>query len=144
MVVSERVRILVVEDHPDMREAYRLLVDGEPDLEIQGEAESAEIALSDFDLEAADIVIVDVSLPGMNGLALIREIHRIRADLPVLVISGRGKPDNVNRAVEAGARGYMDKKGVGRRLAGAIRHVAAGGTYLADGDGDGAAPLEGG
>jgi DNA-binding NarL/FixJ family response regulator len=122
-------RVFIVEDHQDMREVLQEYIGEAIGLVVcgtAGDAESALESLRDLDL---DLVVVDVSLPGMSGIDLVKHLQDRSPDLPCLVLSGHGEPTYVARALGAGARGYV-LKGNARELPGAIQDVLAGETYL--------------
>ena len=107
--VSEPRRIFIVDDHPLMRRGYNALVQLEPDLLINGEAEGGYEALEKlYDLET-DLVITDVSMSDLNGYELTRRIKGVWKDLPVLVASSYESEFHAPRARKVGARGYIEK-----------------------------------
>jgi DNA-binding NarL/FixJ family response regulator len=121
-----RKRILVVDDHPLMREGVTRWIEGAPDLEVCGEASSASQALSLADRQSPDLVLADISLPGRNGLELIKDLRALCPKLPVLVLSMHDESLYAGRALRAGARGYVMKRAGGEYLLKAIREVLAG------------------
>lgn len=124
------VRILVVDDHPIVRLGLRQMLSAEPDLSVCGEAETAEAALRLVQASKVDFAIVDLSLGTVNGLELVRQLHNDRPDLPVLVLSMHDEALFAERALRAGARGYITKQQAIDGLVGAIRHVLAGKIYV--------------
>ena len=125
-------RILIVEDHPLMRKGLALTLEAEADLEVCGQAASAEEALSMLDTVQPDLAIVDISLPGMSGLELIKHLHTWKPDLPVLVISRHDEALYAERAIRAGARGYVMKIEAVDVIVKAVRRVLAGGLYVSE------------
>lgn len=125
-------RIFVVEDHDIMREAYRVAIEVEPDLELCGMAGTAQEALDAIEAAAPDLVLVDVSLPGMSGLELIERLGQTHPGLPALVVSGHHGAIYAERALAAGARGYLDKKGIATVFLDAIHRVLEGEIYLSE------------
>jgi len=125
-------RILVVDDHPMMRQGLAQLVGVEPDLEICGEAENAESALDRLTELQPDLVLADISLPGKNGLELIKDFQAIQPGLPVLVISMHDESLYAERVLRAGGRGYIMKQEGGKKLMEAIRRVLSGQIYVSD------------
>lgn len=119
-------RIFVVEDHPTMRAAYALMLGREPDFEVCRMVGSAEEALDVFDGLDCDLVIADVSLPGMDGIEMTEHLRARWPGLPVLVVSAHTAEVHVRRALGAGAHAFIDKKEVGHTLAGAIREALSG------------------
>lgn len=125
-------RIFVVDDHPVMRRGYAYLINAEMDLEICGEADSARDALDKFPDAEPDLMIVDLTLKGMGGLELIKRLQTQHPDLPVLVISMHDESLYADRALRAGARGYIMKSEVESVVVKAIRHILEGGVYVSD------------
>ncbi|MEO0560374.1 MAG: response regulator transcription factor, partial [Bacteroidota bacterium] len=125
-------RILLVDDHPLLRQGIAQILEAEPDLEVAGQASDAEEALSLFDSIAPDLVVTDISLPGMNGLELLKNLLTLHPELPVLVVSRHDEELYAERAVRAGARGYVSKLAAGDELVIAIRRVLRGGIHLSE------------
>lgn len=126
------VRILLVEDHPVMREGYRSLISGEPDMTVCGEASSAEEALQMIQDLDFDIAVVDLSLPGVNGVEFLQQILSLRPSTKVLISSAHDEELYAERALRAGAQGYVMKHGEVGRFVEALRTVAEGDIYLSD------------
>ena len=126
------VRILCVEDQAIMRAALKLLLESEPELamEIALEAGNAREAYAAFDRGDFDLVLLDLSLPGTGGLAILEEARRRRLAQPCLVLSGHAEPDVIAEAMAAGARGYISKAAEPQQLFEALRRVAGGERYL--------------
>jgi DNA-binding NarL/FixJ family response regulator len=123
---AQRKRILMVDDHPLMREGVARWIEGTPDLDVCGEAESAAQAITLVEKLKPDLVLTDISLPGRNGLELIKDLQALRPALPVLVLSMHEESLYAGRALRAGARGYIMKRAGGDRLVEAIREVLRG------------------
>ena len=125
-------RIFLVEDHPVMREGYVSLLNAEPDLHVCAEASSAEEGFElAVDLEF-DIAIVDLSLPGVNGVEFIKRLRSLDPDVKVLVVSAHDEALYAERALRAGARGYLMKHESARQFVTAVRTVLDGELYLSD------------
>lgn len=124
------LRILVVDDHPIVRLGIRQMVSTAPDLEICGEAESAQSALQLAKTLEPDMALVDLSLAEGTALALIRELLEAVPRLDVLVLSMHDETLFAERVLRAGARGYIMKQSAIDGLVDAIRQVAAGGVYV--------------
>src|SRR5581483_7847729 len=103
-------RILIVDDHPLFRHGLRDLINAENDLEPCGDAESAPLALDAIRKLNPDLVIVDISLKGTNGIELIKSIKAEHPKLPMLVVSMHDESPYAVRALRAGARGYVMKQ----------------------------------
>lgn len=125
-------RILIVDDHPMMRQGLAQLIGLEPDLAICGEAETAEQALGMVDRLKPDLVLADISLPGKNGLELIKDFQALLPGLPVLVISMHDESLYAGRVLRAGGRGYIMKQEGGKKLMLAIRQVLTGKIYVSE------------
>lgn len=123
-------RIFIVEDHPLMQRAVSALVGRLPDATVCGIAATGEEALLQLPEAQADLVLVDVSLPGMSGIELAGAITTQWPALPCLMLSGHQEAAYVERALAAGARGYV-MKGETQELNAAILYVLDGGEYLA-------------
>lgn len=125
-------RILIVDDHAIVRVGMRQLIGMEPDLLICGEAETADEAMNLAKTAGADLAIVDLSLGAGHGLDLVRQLHEALPGLPVLVLSMHDEGLFAERAIRAGARGYIMKKGAITDLIQAIRQVLAGKIYASE------------
>lgn len=130
--VPIKKRILIVDDHPMMRQGLAQLIGAEPDLAVCGEAENAGLALEAIGTLNADLVLADISLPGKNGLELIKDFQAIRPGLPVLVISMHDESLYAERVLRAGGRGYIMKQEGGKKLMQAIRQVLSGKIYVSE------------
>lgn len=122
-------RIFIVEDHEFVRLSLNALIERESDMRVSGEAESGEAALEAFHRTDSDLIMIDVSLPGMSGIDLIGLLRKRHADLPCLMLSGHSERGYVEKAFTAGACGYVVKYNV-EDLPSAIRKVVAGERYL--------------
>jgi len=129
---QNKKRILIVDDHPMMRQGLAQLIGAEPDLAVCGEAENAESALDSIAALQPDLVLADISLPGKNGLELIKDFQAIQPGLPVLVISMHDESLYAERVLRAGGRGYIMKQEGGKKLMQAIRHVLDGKIYVSE------------
>jgi DNA-binding NarL/FixJ family response regulator len=129
---QKQKRILIVDDHPMMRQGLGQLIGAESDLTICGEAENAENALDAINSLKPDLVLADISLPGKNGLELIKDFQAIQPGLPVLVISMHDESLYAERVLRAGGRGYIMKQEGGKKLMQAIRQVLAGKIYVSE------------
>jgi len=116
----------VVDDHPLMREGVTKWIEGTSDLVVCCEATSAAQALSLVEKQRPDLVLADISLPGRNGLELVKDLRALFPNLPVLVLSMHDESLYAGRALRAGARGYVMKRAGGEQLIKAIRDVLEG------------------
>lgn len=127
---DNRIRVLLVDDHAVVRAGYRLLLQNSSEIDIIGEADTGENACRLYaDLEP-DVVIMDLSLPGMGGLEAIRRILARDSKARILVFSMHDDTVFVDQAVNAGARGYITKSSAPDVLVDAVRNIAMGKSYL--------------
>jgi DNA-binding NarL/FixJ family response regulator len=125
-------KVLIVDDHPIVRQGLRLMIDEEPDLKVCGEAQSErEARVSIRDLEP-DVVIVDISLTQGDGLELVRDVHAHHPGLPMLVLSMHDELIYAERLLAAGASGYIMKQAASDQLLVALRRVLAGERYVSE------------
>ncbi|GAB5519785.1 MAG: response regulator transcription factor [Rhodothermales bacterium] len=125
-------RIYLVDDHPLMRQGLALTIDTHPDFEVVGQAASAEEALENIDQKNPDVAILDISLPGMSGLELVKHLTAMRSQMPVLVVSRHDEALYAERVIRAGARGYVMKMEAGEVIVEALQKVISGGVYVSD------------
>lgn len=129
-VTNIRRRVLIVDDHPIVRQGLKRMIDAEDDLEVCGEADSepnARDAVRDLD---PDIVIVDLSLRNGDGLELVRAVHTHHPEVPMLVLSMHDEAIYAERMLAEGASGYIMKQAAADQLLTALRTVLQGDTYL--------------
>jgi DNA-binding NarL/FixJ family response regulator len=124
--------VFVVDDHPIVREGLTLLINQQPDLMVCGEAEEAEAALEAIPRLQPDILIVDISLNGPDGLDLIKTIRVTASGPPVLVLSMHDELIYAERALRAGASGYIMKQEGTERVLSALRRILKGDVYVSD------------
>jgi DNA-binding NarL/FixJ family response regulator len=129
---KRKFRIVLVEDHPIVRQGLAQLINLQPGLSVIGEAESAAKALDLVRANKPDLVILDVSLPKTNGLELIKQLKAEKPNLPMLVISMHDETLYAERALRAGARGYVMKKEPSEKMLLAINRVLKGEIYVSD------------
>jgi DNA-binding NarL/FixJ family response regulator len=126
-------RIVIVDDHPIVRQGLAQLIDQEDDLHICGQAEDAHEAMRAIRELNPDLVIVDISLRTTSGIDLIKDIKTQFPALPVLTLSMHDEALYAERALRAGARGYIMKQEAPEEVVAAIRRVLAGTTYVSQG-----------
>lgn len=122
--------IFIVDDHPIMRDGISQLINQQSDLEVCGTASSAPEALDALNGIAPDLLLVDISLTGMNGIELIKIVKKRKGRLPILVLSMHAEDLYAERSIRAGAKGYVMKHASADTLLAAIRKVLAGKIYL--------------
>jgi len=130
---SEKQDILIVDDHPVVRQGLAQLIDQEHDLNVCGQAEDAHQAMDAVKDLAPDLVVVDISLKETSGMELIKDIKIRYPSLPVLTLSMHDEAIYAERALRAGAKGYIMKQEATDKVVTAIRRVLAGAVYISDG-----------
>ena len=127
---EKKERVVIVDDHPLFRERLSELINHELDMEVCGEAENAQQAIDLIRNTAPDLAIVDITLKGSSGLELIKSIKALSIGVPVLVLSMHEESLYAERALRAGATGYITKHESADNVLLAIRRVLAGEVYL--------------
>jgi len=122
--------IVLADDHAMMREGIRNLIDAAANLEVVGEAGDGLALLNLLKKRSPDMVILDISMPGMRGLEAAREIKALAPDVHVLILSMHKSEEFLSMALAAGARGYLLKEDSGEELLTAIDRIRKGQTYL--------------
>jgi len=126
------VTVLLVDDHPIVRQGLALLIDREGDLSVCGEADGAHSAFHAIETLRPDLVVLDISLSGPDGLDVLKEIRMKTASLPVLILSMHDESIYAERAMRAGANGYIMKQEATEKVLVAIRRILQGEVYLSD------------
>src|SRR5918997_1295296 len=126
-------RLVLADDHDLVREGIRAVLEGEPDLVVVGEAENGRIALEVCLKERPDLVLMDVRMPEMDGLAATRAIKERLPETSVVMVTMHESPDYLLEAIKAGAAGYILKDAAGERLVEAVRRTLEGEAPLSEG-----------
>jgi DNA-binding NarL/FixJ family response regulator len=124
------IRLLIVDDHPLVREGLKARLSGLGTMEVVGEAGGASEASAQVAAKRPDLVLMDVGMKDVNGIDLTRQLLAEQPGLLVLILSMYDNPEYVNRAMQAGARGYVLKDAPASDIIDAIAAVSAGGTFL--------------
>lgn len=124
------IRITLIDDHPLFRRGVRSLLEHEPDIEVVAESESGVVGLRILGDKRPDIVILDVSMPDLNGIAVARQMRRLGLDTRALMLSMSEERSTVQQALAAGAMGYVLKRSASDNLIHAVRAVHRGGLYI--------------
>jgi DNA-binding NarL/FixJ family response regulator len=124
------IKVLVADDHAIVRRGLRQILAETRDIMVGGEAATAQEALHLVRNERWNAVILDISLPGADGLGLLAEIRRERPELPVLILTVHSEDQYAVRAIKAGAAGFLTKESAPEKLIEAVRKVAGGGRYV--------------
>jgi DNA-binding NarL/FixJ family response regulator len=132
MVETAKRKVFVVDDHPIVREGLTLLINREPDLAVCGVAEETHSALRTIEALKPDILIVDISLNGPDGLDLLKTIRAKDTGLPVLILSMHDEAIYAERALRAGANGYIMKQEATERVLVALRRILNREIYVSD------------
>ena len=130
--LAPKCKVLLVDDHPIVRQGLALFIDREPDLTVCGQADDASSALKAVRNSIPDFVVLDISLDGPDGLELLKAIRAEYPKLPVLVLSMHDESLYAERALRAGANGYIMKQEATEKVLTAIRQILGGDVYLSD------------
>lgn len=128
--MTERWRLVIAEDHTIIREGLRALLAGDPEFEIVGEAEDGLAAVRVVEQLRPDLVVMDLSMPKMNGVGAIREIKRVTPDTKIVVLTVHKNEEYILASFQAGSNGYVLKYATHEELVAAIRTVLRGQPYL--------------
>ena len=128
--MSEKIRIVIVDDHPLFRQGVRFFLESMPDLELLGELGNGVDVFPFLDQKRVDLVLMDLQIPGMDGVEVTRCLKGKWPDIKVLILTSFGSWDKVYAALKSGAAGYILKDAEPEELVAAIKAVAAGGSYL--------------
>lgn len=134
--MTKKIRILLADDHPVVRQGFRLILTAQPDMEIVGEAGNGRQAVELAQGLLPDVVVMDVAMPELNGIEATRRLARVAPRTRVLALSMHKDSVYVREILRAGARGYLLKDSVDRDLLAAVRAVAGGEGYLSPGVAD--------
>ncbi|MCS0583960.1 response regulator transcription factor [Massilia pinisoli] len=127
---SDRIRVLLVDDHAIARNGVRLMLGTAADIDVAGEAADAQQALVLLRQEAFDVALLDITMPGMNGLDLLRHLHNDYPGMAVLILSTYAEEIYAVRALKQGAAGYLTKDAPTAVLVDAVRRAAGGRKYV--------------
>src|SRR5258705_9100681 len=146
------IRVLLVDDHAVVRVGFRLLLQTSEDVSVVAEAESGELACQRYAQVAPDVVVLDLSMPGLGGLEALRRIRARDPRARILALSAYDDPMHARRALRQGALGFLSKRSAPEALLEAVRTVATGRRYVdaalaqelvvAELDGDADSPIE--
>lgn len=124
------LRILLAEDHVLVRQGMKALIEAQPGLQVVAEAGDGEVALREARALQPDVVVMDISMPNLNGAEATQRLKQAAPETRVLALTAHEDPGYVRRLLQAGACGYVLKRAAAHDLIRAIRTVAAGGIYL--------------
>jgi len=126
------IRVLLADDHTLVREGLKQLLAATADIEVAGEAATGDEALAQVKANDFDLAVLDLSMPGLAGIDLIKRLRIEKPDLRILVLSMHGEQQYAARALKAGASGYLTKDSAAEQLVAAVRKVAAGGVQISE------------
>ena len=126
------IRILIADDHQIVRDGLKRILAASVDIEVAGEAASGDEALALVKANDYDVAMLDMSMPGLSGMDLIKRLKIEKPKLRILVLSMHGEQQYAARALKAGASGYLNKDSAAEQLIGALRKIAAGGVHIGE------------
>jgi two-component system response regulator NreC len=124
------LRILLADDHVTVRYGLKLLIDQQPDMKVVGEASDGKVAIQLAAKSDVDVIVMDISMPGMNGLVATRKLKQLQPDAAIVTLTRHGDDAYLQELLRAGVSGYVLKQSAPTELLQAIRAAAAGGQYL--------------
>ena len=125
-------RLLLADDHKIVRDGLKRILAGTTDLQVAGEAGDGDELLRLVKAGDYDIAVVDMSMPGLSGVALIKRLKDEKPKLRILVLSMHGESQYAARALKAGAAGYLNKDSAAEQLVSVLRKIAAGGVHIGE------------
>ncbi|MDJ0720085.1 MAG: response regulator transcription factor [Desulfobacterales bacterium] len=126
------IKVLLADDHSIVREGLRRIVEESADMEVVAEAADGRDAIRQVETAAPDVAVVDISMPGFDGLEVITRLKGSHPELPVLILTMHEEAQYIVRAIEAGAMGYLTKQSAPEQLVEAIRKVLKGHRFITD------------
>jgi two-component system response regulator NreC len=124
------IRVVLVDDHAVVRSGLRLLLDGQEDIEVIGDAGNAQDAIFRARALKPDVMLLDVVMPGESGIEVLPKLLKESSETKILVLSMQDDPSYVREAFAAGAKGYVLKEAADEEVVSAVREVAVGGSYV--------------
>lgn len=124
------INILIADDHAVVREGVKRILSEMPDITVAGEAGNGQEALEKIAKKAYDLILLDIAMPGKDGLEILKEIKALKPKLPVLVLSMFPEEQYALRALKSGASGYLTKESIPDELIKAVRKITQGGKYI--------------
>ena len=126
------IKVLLADDHKIVREGLRRIIEESGEMEVVAEAADGHDAISRALDTRPDVAVVDISMPGMDGLEVVSQLKSLAPSMPVLVLTMHDEDQYVVRAVESGAMGYVTKQAAPEQLVDAVKKLYAGGLYLTE------------
>lgn len=131
--MSNRIRVLLVDDHSLVRKGFRRMLEDEAEFEVVGESPNGLDAISKAQELSPDVIVMDMAMPELDGVQACQEIHRRQPEIKIMILSMFADDSYVRNAFAAGASGYMLKDAMENDLPRSIRLIADGGTFLSPG-----------
>jgi DNA-binding NarL/FixJ family response regulator len=128
--MNDKLRIFIAEDHQTVREGIKLLVNAQPDMEVIGEAGDGETAIKEVARLNPDIVLMDISMPTMNGLKATKRLRAASSEVKILTLTRHTDDGYLQQLIGAGANGYVLKQSAPNELINAIRTIGEGNAYI--------------
>jgi len=126
------IKVLLADDHSIVREGLRRVLEDSDEIKVIAEAADGETALDQAMEKKPDVAVVDISMPGMDGLEVVTRMSSYCPDIPVLILTMHDEEQYVIRAIEAGAMGYVTKQSAPEQLVEAVKKINTGGRYLTE------------
>lgn len=130
MTADHAITVVLVDDHPVVRDGYRRLLEQVPDIKVVGEADNGEGGFDLYRALSPDVLVLDINMPGIGGLETLRRIKAYNDKARILVFSMHSNEIMIQRALEAGTLGYLTKQGGMRQMVQAVQQVASGKMYI--------------
>jgi len=124
------IHVLIVDDHPFVRRGVKQAIEEDSGMMVAAEAESGETAFKLLEENSFDVVVLDLSLPGISGLEVLERMKDVRPTLPVLVLTMHSEEEYAMRVLKTGAAGFLNKEAVPATLVEAIKKIAGGGRFI--------------
>ena len=125
-----RLRVLLADDHVTVRHGLRLIIEGQPDMSVVAEASDGESAVAQALAVKPDVIVMDISMPGMTGLVATRKLKKLQPDVVIVTLTRHSDDAYLQELLRAGVKGYVLKQSPPTELVHAIRAAASGGQYL--------------
>ena len=126
------ISVFLADDHTVVRDGLKLLLESQPDIKVVGDAPDGRLALQQLERLRPDVAILDIAMPGLNGIEITEQLKQVAPITKVVILSMHSTPEHIYRALQAGARGYLLKESAGQEVVKAVRSVQGGRRYLSE------------
>ena len=126
------IRVLIIDDHAIIREGLKLMLSETHDIAAVDEAANGEQGLDKVLKNDYDVILLDITMPGRGGIDALKDIHNVKPDIPILILSMHPEEQYALRVLKAGGSGYLTKQRAPQEVIDAIRKVVSGGKYISD------------